>query len=586
MDLFVAIIITLFIAPYYFWFRASKGWRSSRLETVKETEAKSEAMRERNERERERDDARVIISRATKERDDALENMKNMQFFIDSAKKNENRAKQERNEARNENIKITAELSKVKREISQMADSHTRSVKQETKMAKMREESLLNRAIKAEKDFNDLTERYSSFEDQYIAVTKAKKLLREVTQKCDHNNKYLKGIMERVKNAEAVVMLAESGSTESLLPLANSKSAAEELTRIKISISDMIKDGTAFSYHHRGYYKTLDHKSIKPLTTIAMRALKEAHELLAWKIKADKLDKSINDLHRVAGIISDNLDNLCGARFSSEFITLKALELNVLHTLKVRQEQEKDVLAEVARDEREMRKAEEAARAAERKEREAQTLFETEVRRTQAEEARQREMMEQLRLAAENAAAEQREEYAQRLRDMEERAAQGSAEAAEAIRKLKADLKAAQDATIRATAMASLTRTGYVYVISNEGSFGEEVVKIGLTRRIDPQERIKELSGASVPFPFDVHMMLFSEDAPALEAALHSRFSDSRVNTENLRKEFFRVGLDQVEAAVSEIAPDAVFTKDVQSPEWLRTVQKRTAHLNRVAAGN
>lgn len=96
------------------------------------------------------------------------------------------------------------------------------------------------------------------------------------------------------------------------------------------------------------------------------------------------------------------------------------------------------------------------------------------------------------------------------------------------------------------------TRAGFVYIISNIGSFGEGVYKIGMTRRLDPMERISELSSASVPFVFDVHAMIFSDDAPALEACLHQTFRDYQVNRVNNKKEFFRVDLDQIKEIVKQ----------------------------------
>ena len=93
-------------------------------------------------------------------------------------------------------------------------------------------------------------------------------------------------------------------------------------------------------------------------------------------------------------------------------------------------------------------------------------------------------------------------------------------------------------------------RAGYVYVISNIGSFGEGVYKIGMTRRLDPMERIYELGDASVPFMFDVHAMIFSDDAPQLESALHQAFADRRVNRVNPRREYFRVSLEEIKEVV------------------------------------
>ena len=101
--------------------------------------------------------------------------------------------------------------------------------------------------------------------------------------------------------------------------------------------------------------------------------------------------------------------------------------------------------------------------------------------------------------------------------------------------------------------MAEQTKRGHVYIISNIGSFGEDVYKIGLTRRLEPLDRVKELGGASVPFSFDVHAMIYSEDAPALETKLHREFSHFRVNQVKLRKEFFRVNLLDIKEKATEI---------------------------------
>lgn len=98
----------------------------------------------------------------------------------------------------------------------------------------------------------------------------------------------------------------------------------------------------------------------------------------------------------------------------------------------------------------------------------------------------------------------------------------------------------------RAVSQAQLTRAGYVYVISNVGSFGEHVYKIGMTRRLDPMDRVHELGDASVPFAFDVHAMIYSEDAPKLESLLHRSFDRHRVNLINARKEFFRVSIQEI----------------------------------------
>ncbi|MGW5662829.1 GIY-YIG nuclease family protein [Streptomyces sp. NPDC003758] len=119
-------------------------------------------------------------------------------------------------------------------------------------------------------------------------------------------------------------------------------------------------------------------------------------------------------------------------------------------------------------------------------------------------------------------------------------------------------------------ARAANVRAGYVYVISNIGAFGERMVKIGMTRRLEPLERVYELSGASVPFRFDVHALIFSKDAVGLESQLHQEFADHRVNRVNTRKEFFRVTPADVRDALQRYAGQHLveFTEEPQALEW------------------
>ncbi len=115
---------------------------------------------------------------------------------------------------------------------------------------------------------------------------------------------------------------------------------------------------------------------------------------------------------------------------------------------------------------------------------------------------------------------------------------------------LESKLEEAEERGQRALSMAQQTRRGHVYVISNIGSFGENIFKIGMTRRLEPLDRVKELGDASVPFSFDVHAMLYSDDAPTLEKALHHRFERESVNKINARKEFFRTSLAEIKQVV------------------------------------
>ena len=140
------------------------------------------------------------------------------------------------------------------------------------------------------------------------------------------------------------------------------------------------------------------------------------------------------------------------------------------------------------------------------------------------------------------------------------------------ILELEEKLKAVQEIRERAISMAQQTRRGYIYVISNIGSFGENIYKIGMTRRLDPFERVRELGNASVPFKFDVHTMIFSEDAPSLEKELHKTFSDKRINHYNMRREFFKVKLDEIQNKIQKLNLSANFISIPEAMEYRETL--------------
>ena len=139
------------------------------------------------------------------------------------------------------------------------------------------------------------------------------------------------------------------------------------------------------------------------------------------------------------------------------------------------------------------------------------------------------------------------------------------------MKELEKSLEEAHSKNERAKSMAQQTRSGHVYIISNIGSFGEDVYKIGMTRRLEPLDRVKELGDASVPFTFDVHAMIYSEDAPTLEKVLHDKFAGKRVNMVNHRKEFFGVPIDDIEKEVLKIDSSAEFVKTIEAQEYTET---------------
>ncbi|MGV3877997.1 DUF4041 domain-containing protein [Citrobacter freundii] len=136
------------------------------------------------------------------------------------------------------------------------------------------------------------------------------------------------------------------------------------------------------------------------------------------------------------------------------------------------------------------------------------------------------------------------------------------------LAELQAKYEEAEAKNQRAISMAQQTRSGHVYVISNIGSFGEDVYKIGMTRRLEPLDRVRELGDASVPFSFDVHAMIYSEDAPSLENHLHKVFNDKQLNKVNSRKEFFNVGIKDIKSTIDSMNINAHWTMFAEAKEY------------------
>lgn len=201
---------------------------------------------------------------------------------------------------------------------------------------------------------------------------------------------------------------------------------------------------------------------------------------------------------------------------------------------------------------------------------------EREEQRRQREEQREEERVQREWLRKREAAEKDEAKY-QKALDAARRELETTHDAereamAARVQALETELAAAHDQKERAIAQAQLTKVGHIYVISNIGAFGEGVLKIGLTRRLDPEERVKELGDASVPFPFDIHALIYSENAPALETRLHNHFWDKRLNWANDRKEFFRVNLDEVNAALKELGLEANLLNVPEAREYRETL--------------
>ena len=232
----------------------------------------------------------------------------------------------------------------------------------------------------------------------------------------------------------------------------------------------------------------------------------------------ERIDKVATDLEK--SVVSMK----CG--FNRDYVELKFKECEVQYQFKLKDEREKEEQAAIKEQ---MREEQKAIRE-----------FERALAKAQREEKMYKEALEEARKEFELAGNKDRKKMEAKIEFLEEQ------------------LREAEENEKRAKSMAEQTRRGYVYIISNIGSFGDDIYKIGLTRRLEPMDRVKELGDASVPFSFDVHAMIYSEDAPALETQLHKEFTHYRVNQVNHRKEFFNVSLLDIMEKTKEILGEEI----------------------------
>lgn len=290
-------------------------------------------------------------------------------------------------------------------------------------------------------------------------------------------------------------------------------------------------------------YTTKANKAIYNLIVIALRA--ELQNIL-YSLKYEKLEKAIDDVKKVSAkylqIAGEGNQSIAGTltKFIGEieylFINAVKIEYNY-YVRKEKARQEQLALKEQMRQEAEERKA-----------------LEVEKKKVEKEETKYRNEITKLESS-----------MSESLSDDE-------------LSKLKARILELQNqlsqVVLKKDEISNLQngKAGNVYIISNLGSFGDDVFKIGMTRRLDPQDRINELGSASVPFKFDVHSFIFSDDAVALENKLHEMLNEKRLNKVNMRKEFFKVSLDELEQLVTSIEPTAEFNRTMLAEEYRQSL--------------
>jgi hypothetical protein len=310
------------------------------------------------------------------------------------------------------------------------------------------------------------------------------------------------------------------------------------------------------------------------------------------KVKGkENVGKVIQEITDVAESLNDYAQRCMRAEITEDYIESRLEEARwgaVAFELRRRErEEQQEKMAQLREQEKVEREIEKARRDAEKEEEiTRRALLKAQEEELNKDKARQaeyerklKEMEKEMRAAATQDEDDRKQKEAlirgqmQELLDSRDRAsAEERAKFEEARRDLEAKLREAEDKNRRALSMAQQTKRGYVYVISNHGSLGEGMLKIGMTRRLDPMDRIWELGDASVPFEFDVHAMISSDDAPGLENKLHKAMAIARVNKVNLRKEFFRLTVKDVREAIESLGVNAEWTMAAKAQEYRETV--------------
>ena len=293
---------------------------------------------------------------------------------------------------------------------------------------------------------------------------------------------------------------------------------------------------------YEGRYTTKTNAAIYKLMTIALEA--ELQNIL-YSISFGKLESSIDSVKTISAkylaIASDGNQSI--APTIKKFVG----EIEVLFIEAVKIEYEYYVQKERIKEEQR------ALREQMRQEAEERKALELERKRIEREEQKYRNEIENIKEQLAAADPDKAEVLKARISELTTQIGQ--------IEDKKEQIVSLENG-----------KAGYVYIISNIGSFGDDVYKIGMTRRSEPMDRINELGNASVPFPFDVHGLIFSSDAVSLEHELHVIFNNNRVNKVNLRKEFFKVSLDDIEKFVSERYPSAEFRRTALAEQYRQSL--------------
>lgn len=385
-------------------------------------------------------------------------------------------------------------------------------------------------------EYGERMQKNAELRDQQVRLESenaaAEKALKSATRKAESFREFVKSVQYACQNwmgdepARAAKNFADMPLAE-LLPEPDLQCLT--IKQLKSRYNALRKQIISLCEDYESQYKTKANATLYRLMVLALEA--EIENIL-YSMQYGKLESAVASVRELTSkyyqIVSQGNQSIAGTlkRFIGQ---IESMYLDVVST-----EYEYYVQRERAREEQRALKEQMRQEAEERK------RLEQERKKVEAEEQKYRQEIERITEQMQLAHDSELETLRKRLAEMTEMIGQ--------VEEKKAEIINLQNG-----------KAGTVYIISNIGSFGDDVFKIGMTRRLEPQERVNELGDASVPFPFDVHSFIFSEDAVALEGALHKELNNRRVNKVNLRKEFFRVSADELQNIVERIDPTAPF---------------------------
>lgn len=345
-------------------------------------------------------------------------------------------------------------------------------------------------------------------------------------------------LRKKVSLFESKLDLIEFGIYEQVYSFEKSDDYRAEQNKIIDLQKSMISNDTAVICHTNWMVEGSEAKGravVKVYKKLMLRAFNGESDVLISKVKWNNVNQMKERMRKLFDVIN-KLGGGFKVNLNIQYFDLKWKELILEHEYQTKRQQEKE----------EMRAIQEELREEEK----AKIEFEQAQREAEKEEENYQKVLDKARKEIELATGEKYNKLQSQ------------------IERLEIELREAQEKKERALSMAQQTKRGHVYIISNIGSFGENVYKIGMTRRLEPTDRVKELGDASVPFKFDIHAMIYSDEAPRLENELHKAFNNKKVNMLNNRKEFFNVTIDEIEQKTREIGLDAEFSRLPEAMEY------------------